>query len=87
MQHTADGGARCRVAQMPVTSVGGTPTPGTTQIDGHAVHQGWYYDDFSADALRECRPPSGHRIAFTSDAHPPAGVGVVLDCAPAAGTN
>ena len=86
MQRTADGGARCRVPQLQVVAAaGGGHTPVAGQFDGHSVHDGWYYDDYSADAQLDCRRPGGHRIAFTPDAHPPVGVRVVLDCEPSAG--
>ena len=51
---------------------------------GTASGQGWYYDNFWADAL-QCRGGPGRRIAFTDEAQPPAGVRVVLSCEPRSG--
>lgn len=45
------------------------------------IGEGWYYDDFSADAERQCPHSQLHRIAFSANATPPYAVQVVLDCA------
>jgi hypothetical protein len=78
----ADGGAICRVAQLAVEADPRTNTlaPVATVIDGATFSEGWYYDDFS-DELAQCRAGARHRVAFTTNAKPPPGVTVALDCA------
>jgi len=66
----ADGSALCKVVQLGVTD-GATP-----QGDG------WYYDDFSGEAVLSCAAAAPARIAFTPSALPPTGVRAFLDCAP-----
>ncbi|MDD9939546.1 MAG: hypothetical protein OXU20_00660 [Myxococcales bacterium] len=63
----AGGGARCRLEQLPVRN------------GDVAAGSGWFYDDFSEE-LRGCNPDTPQRIAFSSDAHPPSGVTVLLEC-------
>jgi hypothetical protein len=82
MKKTADGGARCRVVQLPVIQPGPKPVFGMAEVDGVFVREGWYYDDFTEEVRRECRDRTTlRRIAFTPSAAPPTGVRVVLDCA------
>jgi hypothetical protein len=63
------GGEICDVAQVRVDD--GAAEPG---------EEGWYYDDFSVTTQQSCTGASKQRIAFTSDAQPPAGVTVALHC-------
>jgi hypothetical protein len=75
---TPEGAALCRVAQLAVQD--GTFFP--TETDGMRFNDGWYYDDFSEDVMKECSPklPLRARVAFTPGAMPPTGVSVYLDC-------
>jgi hypothetical protein len=76
----------CVVDQVPVMN----PTATDPEQALAPGHQGWYYDDFSADRLKECRgdPDNLQRIAFTLVttasgqviAEPPAGATVELQC-------
>jgi hypothetical protein len=73
---TPENAARCRVAQLAV--VGGAAVPSPT--DGIMFADGWYYDDFSDDVMKECTTSPKQRIAFTPGAMPPTGVTVKLEC-------
>jgi hypothetical protein len=79
---TDAGGALCRVAQLAVANQAGGPGPAPTQVNGTKFTEGWYYDDFSDEAIRDCRGDLKNRISFTANAKPPTGVTMVLDCAP-----
>jgi hypothetical protein len=74
------GGEVCRQAQLAVTGVNAAKNFQPT--DGYS--DGWFYDDFSEDVRRTTPSSSGarQRIAFTPAAKPPAGMEVVVDCAP-----
>lgn len=63
-----DGRPICLVDQVGVTNGG--------LEDG----TGWYYDDFSKAAQRDCVGLDRQRIAFTPEANPPTGVIVQLEC-------
>ena len=64
----------CKVAQLAVKAdVSGMLTPMLTRIDDSHFDQGWYYDDFSDDAAKECRGDTKQRIAFSAGAKPPDG--------------
>jgi hypothetical protein len=78
--HTDQGGARCRVTQLPTrpVEIGGRQVP-VPSDDG--VAEGWYYDDFSEQVEHECLVAPRARIMFTPNAKPPSGVRVLLDCA------
>jgi len=82
---TDQGGARCRVAQLPTrqAGVGGVGVVPWPNDDG--ITEGWYYDDFSEEIEHECKAGARSRITFTPSARPPTGVRVLLDCAPDAG--
>ena len=56
----------CEVAQVPCTA---EPCGGA----------GWFYDDFSADALMRCGA-DGQRISFTNGAEPKTGAVLRLEC-------
>jgi hypothetical protein len=77
---TADGGARCRVAQLAVEAESTVPT----KNDSYTYREGWYYDDFSS-AQNNCRGGQQPRITFTTAATPTPDVRVVLDCDRGAG--
>jgi hypothetical protein len=78
--YTEQGGARCRVAQLPARQVDlGRPVP-VPSDDG--ATEGWYYDDFSEQVEHECLVAPRARIMFTASAKPPSGVRVLLDCTP-----
>jgi hypothetical protein len=75
------GGRVCKVAQLAVRSSGGSEQQIVpTEADGLTFDEGWYYDDFSEGALTECIGETKQRIAFTSNAKPPTGVSVKLQC-------
>jgi len=67
----AGGGKICVVAQLRINASDAEPQP---------RGEGWYYDDFSESTQQSCSGPSKQRIAFTSDAEPPAGVTVSVRC-------
>jgi hypothetical protein len=69
------------VTQLAVVSGQLGPSPTNMQLEG------WYYDDFSNQVAEECRDGRPQRIAFSPQAKPPAGVRVLLDCAPEATAN
>jgi hypothetical protein len=69
-------GKRCRVAQLAVQN----NMPVATDTDGTRFENGWYYDDFSEEVMRECKTIPQQRIAFTPAAKPPTGVTVKLEC-------
>ncbi|HMI89715.1 MAG TPA: hypothetical protein VK509_00050 [Polyangiales bacterium] len=80
LQRSAKGGARCGVFQLPIRQgVAGALGPVPTD-DGDTM--GWYYDDFSREDEATCKTGPRSQIMFTTDARPPTGVRVVLDCAP-----
>jgi hypothetical protein len=62
------GGNNCEVTQLAV--------PGAAVPSG----SGWYYDDFSAELKTSCHSNEQQRVAFSSDAKPPTGVLVKLEC-------
>jgi hypothetical protein len=67
----AAGGFNCKVQQLAVTDVKSqVPPPG----------DGWFYDDFTGDVVRSCKPQARQRVAFTPNAKPPSGVTVKLEC-------
>ncbi len=68
-----NGGQLCTVQQLPVSSQT-TPAGGV---------EGWYYDDFSAEAQKTCTH-GAQRIAYSANAKPPQGVATYLDCDPSA---
>jgi len=72
-------GARCRMAQLLVAARDGKLVPVPTETEGELFEQGWFYDDFSSDALRQC-PTRPRRVAFSPGAEPPSDVHVTLDC-------
>lgn len=80
--HTDDNRAICEVTQLPVGPC--TPTGATedTCQNGKgplAGVDGWFYDDFSSDALA-CSDTDKQRISFSAAARPPTGVVVRLEC-------
>lgn len=66
------GGQRCIVRQLAVT---GPP-------EARAVEPGfgWFLDDFSEDARRECTTSPKQRVAFSSGAEPRSGLQASLEC-------
>jgi hypothetical protein len=70
---TADGRKRCIVNQVPVDTGAAKPTP-------QAGESGFYYDDFSNQAIDQCGVASDQRVVFTSDAVAPSTVRVYVDC-------
>jgi hypothetical protein len=66
------GGKNCVIDQAAVSG------------DGASAEDGWYYDDFSDEAKRQCQRDAIRRIAFSAAAKPMAGVRVVLDCSASA---
>jgi hypothetical protein len=62
------GGQICTVNQLAVVN---------GQVSGG---DGWYYDDFSDERKRSCKPSTPQRVAFSTGAHPPTGVTVKLEC-------
>jgi len=83
-QKTKDDRNLCVVNQVPVID----PTQDDPQLALQSNVQGWYYDDFSADRLKQCKGDHKQRIALTRfsgeagevTADPPAGVTVELRC-------
>jgi hypothetical protein len=67
----AEGGVNCKVKQIPVTDLGSTTAP---------EDDGWFYDNFTEDLKKTCRPDQQQRVAFSSSATPPTGVTVKLEC-------
>lgn len=65
------GGVNCKVEQIPVTDLDVTTPP-----EG----EGWYYDNFTDDLRKSCRTDQQQRIAFSTNAKPPSGVTVKLEC-------
>jgi hypothetical protein len=64
-------GVNCKVKQIPVFDLSvKTPPAG----------EGWYYDNFSDDLKKTCKPEQQQRVAFSTDAKPPTGVTVKLEC-------
>jgi hypothetical protein len=78
--HSDRGGAICKVAQLAVKGDAGSRKYVSTETDGTKFSQGWYYDDFSDTATKQCTGPSKQLIAFTDSAKPPTGVSVKLEC-------
>jgi hypothetical protein len=64
-------GEVCVVTQLPVEN---------RMVPDVNLGEGWFYDDFSAEALQTCTNDAQQRIAFTAGAKPPTGVRVRLDC-------
>jgi hypothetical protein len=83
---TKGGKILCVVRQVPVVNVD-VEDPAQALAPGVT---GWYYDDFSADRLKDCKgdPNNLQRVAFTmfsgqtgeETADPPAGTTVELQC-------
>ncbi len=83
---TGGGKNRCVVEQVPVID----PAASDPSMALEPGRQGWYYDDFSAERLRDCKgdPENLQRIAFTlftgvhgeATADPPEGATVELRC-------
>jgi hypothetical protein len=65
-------GVNCRVKQIPIKDLSVAAPP--TGIEG------WYYDDFTEDLKKSCKPTQPQRVAFTNSAKPPTGVTVKLEC-------
>ena len=68
------GRTRCILNQVPVAEGDGGLQP---EPDG----SGWYYDDFSSQAVDQCGNASDQRVVFTDDVLTPADVRVYVDCA------
>ncbi|HET8939824.1 MAG TPA: hypothetical protein VFN67_40570 [Polyangiales bacterium] len=68
----ASGGANCKVKQIAVTDFMSNVAP--------AGDEGWFYDNFTEDLKKTCKPDQQQRVAFTSMAKPPTGVTVKLEC-------
>lgn len=65
-------GNNCKVTQLPVTDNMSVLPP---------TGEGWFYDDFTADLQKACKQANQkQRVAFTSNAKPPTGVTVKLEC-------
>jgi hypothetical protein len=77
-QVTDKQGKICRVSQLAVADSGnGTLAAATT----NGMTEGWFYDDFSDAVKQSCTGAGGkQRISFTSNAKPPTGVTVKLQC-------
>jgi hypothetical protein len=69
---TDDGGQRCIVRQLAVTG-----PPGARVVEPGF---GWFLDDFSEDARRECTTTPKQRVAFGSGAEPRSGMQASLEC-------
>jgi hypothetical protein len=67
----ASGGVNCKVAQIPVMDLQATTAP---------MGEGWFYDNFTDDLKKTCKADQLQRVAFTSNAKPPTGVTVKLEC-------
>jgi hypothetical protein len=67
----ATGGANCKVKQIEVLDFDSKTPP---------AGEGWFYDNFTDDLKKTCRPDQQQRVAFTSSAKPPTGVTVKLEC-------
>ena len=67
----ASGGANCKVNQLAVTNTGSKAAP---------AGDGWFYDDYTDERARSCAAEQPQRIAFSSNAKPPTGVTVKLEC-------
>ena len=72
---SARGGARCRVAQLPVTG----DELQSARVDGASIEDGWFYDDFSVELATACSAQP-QRVSFTPQAKPPTAVTVKLEC-------
>jgi hypothetical protein len=75
LRTTADGRARCLMNQVPVVVSSGSSKP-------KSGVEGFYYDDFSSQAVDQCGTKSDQRIVFTSTVKAPVDVRVYVDCAP-----
>ena len=65
------GGQNCKVEQIPVTDFDmRTPPQG----------EGWFYDNFTDELQKTCKPDQLQRVAFSANAKPPTGVTVKLEC-------
>jgi hypothetical protein len=67
----AANGMNCKVKQIAVTDLSSKTEP---------AGDGWYYDNFTDDLKKTCKPNQLQRVAFTSAAKPPTGVTVKLEC-------
>jgi len=67
----AAGGQNCKVKQIPVLDLSVTTPP---------AGEGWYYDNFTDDLRKACKPEQLQRVAFTANAKPVTGVTVKLEC-------
>ncbi|MDH5675305.1 MAG: VWA domain-containing protein [Myxococcales bacterium] len=67
------GGQVCTVAQLSVVG-------DTTGASKEGDNEGWYYDNFSEEVMKECTGDEKQRVAFTPKAKPPTGVTVKLEC-------
>jgi hypothetical protein len=65
----AQGGANCKVDQLPIMTGNALP-PG----------DGWYYDTFSAGVRSACPSSRQQRVTFTDRAMPANGVTIKLEC-------
>lgn len=65
------GGQNCKVNQLAVLDLDVTTPP---------AGEGWYYDDFTEDLKKACKPNQLQRVAFTANAKPVTGVTVKLEC-------
>lgn len=63
------GGRNCKVAQLPITTIGVAPNG-----------EGFFYDDFTPEREDACRDGGTQRIAYTESVHVPVGVRATLDC-------
>lgn len=70
----------CKVAQLAVMGEGANKNHVPTDNGGTVYNDGWYYDEFSHDVEIECTGVEKQRIAFTTEAKPPTGVKVKLEC-------
>lgn len=64
-----NGGANCKVEQLPVMN--------DTAV---AAGDGWYYDTFSQGVMQSCPANRQQRITFSDRATPPNGVTIKLEC-------
>jgi len=69
------GGVNCKVAQLPVLVDSEDPT-----VKSVPEGDGWYYDDFREDLKKTCKATEQQRVSFTTNAKPPTGVTVKLEC-------
>jgi hypothetical protein len=69
------GGNNCKVVQLPVFT-----DPENPSVLAVGAGDGWYYADFSEALKTTCELSEPQRVAFSTNAKPPTGVIVKLDC-------